>query len=84
METSPPHNQNAEIADDIQTLHRLGYAQELARCLSGFSNFAISLSIICILAGGLTSFFTSALAVSVVPPLESVGRWHVCFRWLLL
>jgi amino acid transporter len=56
METSPPHNQNAEIADDIQTLHRLGYAQELARCLSGFSNFAISLSIICILAGGLTSF----------------------------
>src|SRR5947209_9039603 len=44
------------IADDVRTLHRLGYAQELARRLSGFSNFAISLSIICILAGGLTSF----------------------------
>jgi amino acid transporter len=28
----------------------------LARVLGGFSNFAISLSIICILAGGLTSF----------------------------
>ncbi len=37
-------------------LHALGYAQELARRLSGFSNFAISLSIICILAGGVTSF----------------------------
>lgn len=43
-------------ADDIQTLHRLGYAQELLRRMSGFSNYAISLSIICILAGGLTSF----------------------------
>jgi amino acid transporter len=44
------------VADDIRTLHRLDYAQELARRMSGFSNFAISLSIICILAGGITSF----------------------------
>src|SRR5436190_4449982 len=43
-------------SDDVQTLHKLGYAQELARVLGGFSNFAISLSIICILAGGITSF----------------------------
>src|SRR4051812_26838435 len=43
-------------ADDVRTLHRLGYPQELARVLDGFSNFALSLSIICILAGGLTSF----------------------------
>jgi len=34
----------------------MGYAQELARRLGGFSNFAISFSIICILAGGITSF----------------------------
>ncbi len=44
------------IAEDMRTLHRFGYAQELARCLGAFSNFAISLSIICILAGGITSF----------------------------
>lgn len=44
------------IADDVRTLQRMGYAQELARRLSGFSNFAVSLSIICILAGGITSF----------------------------
>jgi amino acid transporter len=44
------------LADDIETLHRLGYAQELARRMGGFSNFAISLSIICVLSGGVTSF----------------------------
>jgi len=49
--------------DDARTLRRLGYAQELARCLGGFSNFAISLSIICVLAGGLTSFHVGFCAV---------------------
>jgi amino acid transporter len=44
------------LDDDVKQLHRLGYAQELSRRMSGFSNFAISLSIICILAGGITSF----------------------------
>ena len=44
------------LADDEKTLRSMGYAQELARRMSGFSNFAISLSIICILAGGITSF----------------------------
>jgi len=34
----------------------MGYAQQLARRMSGFSNFAISFSIICILAGGITAF----------------------------
>src|SRR5438094_5604078 len=44
------------LADDEGTLKSMGYAQELARRMSGFSNYAISLSIICILAGGITSF----------------------------
>lgn len=34
----------------------MGYAQELSRRMGGFSNFAISFSIICILAGGISSF----------------------------
>ena len=42
--------------DDEKLLRQLGYEQELSRRMSGFSNFAISLSIICILAGGITSF----------------------------
>lgn len=53
----------ADSDDDLRTLHRLGYAQELARCLGGFSNFAISLSIICVLAGGLTSFHVGFCSV---------------------
>lgn len=45
-----------QLSQDEQTLQKLGYKQELSRRMSGFSNFAISLSIICILAGGITSF----------------------------
>jgi amino acid transporter len=33
----------------------MGYAQELERRMSGFSNFAISFSIICIMSGGINS-----------------------------
>ncbi|RJP71648.1 MAG: amino acid permease [Comamonadaceae bacterium] len=33
----------------------MGYAQELARNMKGFQNFAISFSIICILSGGINS-----------------------------
>jgi hypothetical protein len=31
---------DAAIADDVRTLHGLGYAQELLRRMSGFSNYA--------------------------------------------
>ncbi len=41
---------------DKKVLHSMGYAQQLARRMSGFSNFAISFSIICILAGGISAF----------------------------
>ncbi len=52
------NNQSDEsriIAEDIKTLHGMGYAQELARSMKSFSNFAISFSIICILSGGINS-----------------------------
>jgi amino acid transporter len=42
-------------SDDVKTLHKLGYAQELARNMGHFSSFAISFSIICILSGGINS-----------------------------
>ena len=42
---------------DVDTLHRLGYAQELRRRMSTFSNFAVSFTIISILSGCLTLFF---------------------------
>ena len=41
------------IADDIRDLARLGYAQQLFREMGGFSNFAISFSIISVLTGAV-------------------------------
>src|ERR1700740_1019286 len=45
----------ADKKEDVTILHGMGYAQELERRLSRFSNFAISFSIICILSGGINS-----------------------------
>jgi amino acid transporter len=42
--------------EDVKVLHGMGYAQELSRRMGGFQNFAISFSIICILAGGIGTF----------------------------
>jgi amino acid transporter len=66
------HNDDPQIHEDIQQLHRMGYAQELLRRMSGFSNYAISLSIICILAGCLTSFQVG---------LSSVGGAAIGIGW---
>ena len=41
------------IQQDVADLHSLGYAQELLRSMGGFSNFAISFSIISILTGAV-------------------------------
>ena len=48
------------VDEDREHLHSLGYAQELNRGMSTFSNFAISFSIISILAGGFTSYWIGA------------------------
>ncbi|WP_118184717.1 amino acid permease [Paraburkholderia phosphatilytica] len=53
---------------DVGLLHKMGYAQELSRRMSGFSNFAVSFSVICILSGGITAFqmaFSAAGGASV-------------------
>jgi amino acid permease (GABA permease) len=46
----------APLGSDEETLHHLGYAQELRRRMSGFSNFAVSFTIISILSGCLTLY----------------------------
>jgi amino acid permease (GABA permease) len=46
----------APLSSDEETLHSLGYAQELRRRMSGFSNFAVSFTIISILSGCLTLY----------------------------
>jgi hypothetical protein len=52
-----PAEEGGALLDDRATLHRLGYAQELYRSMGGFQNFAISFTIISILAGCLTSYY---------------------------
>ena len=46
----------AGVDADERRLHELGYAQELRRNMSGFSNFAVSFTIISILSGCLTLY----------------------------
>ncbi len=47
---------SAVLAHDAAELKKMGYEQELHRHMGGFSNFAISFSIICILACGISAF----------------------------
>ncbi len=47
---------------DRDRLHELGYAQELHRGMGTFSNFAISFSIISVLAGAITTYWLGMLA----------------------
>jgi amino acid transporter len=74
-EESRPDQDTSKLDDDVRCLHALGYGQELARRLGGFSNFALSLSIICILAGGVTSFHLG---------LCSVGGASIGLGWPLV
>jgi amino acid transporter len=65
------------IKQDIADLHRLGYAQELFRSMGGFSNFAISFSIISILTGAVILFdyglaWAGTAAVLIGWPLVTV------------
>ena len=67
---------------DREHLHSLGYAQELHRGMSTFSNFAISFSIISILAGGMTSFWLGM--VTGGPRVITLGWIIVGFFALLV
>jgi len=56
MAQQAPKTREETIKQDVHDLHRLGYAQELFRTMGGFSNFAISFSIISILTGAVILF----------------------------
>lgn len=53
---TPTQDNSTETNQDAQELGKLGYAQELFRTMGGFSNFAISFSIISILTGAVTLY----------------------------
>src|SRR3982750_20170 len=65
------------IQQDIRDLHKLGYAQQLFREMGGFSNFAISFSIISILTGAVLLYgyglkFSGPIINTVGWPVVSV------------
>src|SRR6202166_4561188 len=65
------------LSADEQRLAELGYKQELKRGWSGFSNFAISFSIISVLAGCFTTYGQAfknggPIAISIAWPLISI------------
>ena len=60
--------------EDERILHRLGYAQVLYREMGGFSNFAISFTIISILAGCLTSYY---IAFQYGGPIAITWGWLI-------
>jgi len=69
---------------DEQTLAALGYKQELSRGWSGFSNFAISFSIISVLAGCFTTYGQALnnggpIAISIAWPVISLLILCVAF-----
>ncbi len=69
------------LSKDEQRLAELGYKQELKRGWSGFSNFAISFSIISILAGCFTTYGQAWLNGG--PVAISIG-WPVISIFILL
>ena len=67
----------AQRARDAEELRRLGYMQQLLRDMGGFSNFALSFSIISVLTGAVTLYghglrFGGPLVMSVGWPLVTV------------
>jgi amino acid transporter len=66
---------------DVQDLGRFGYAQELFRSMGGFSNFAISFSIISILTGAVTLY---GYGLEMGGPLEMALGWPLATFFTLL
>jgi amino acid transporter len=71
-----------EVSADVQRLHEMGYRQELSRAWSGFTNFAISFTIISVLAGSFTNF---GFAWQNGGPINvSIGWPVLCFFVLMV
>ncbi|MGH2962085.1 MAG: amino acid permease, partial [Solirubrobacterales bacterium] len=71
----------AARTEDEQRLHEMGYRQELSRAWSGFTNFAISFTIISVLAGTFTTF---AFAWNNGGPIAASIGWPVLCAFVLM
>ncbi len=69
------------LSDDEKLLNELGYKQRLDRAWSGFSNFAISFTIISVLAGCFTTY---AFAWNNGGPIAISWGWPIICGLILL
>ncbi|MDQ7806524.1 amino acid permease [Amycolatopsis sp. A133] len=67
--------------DDAARLHQLGYAQELKRTMSAFSNFAVSFTIISILSGCLTLY---GFGMKTGGPAAMIWGWPLVGLFVIL
>jgi hypothetical protein len=75
MTTTPDLPLTSSPGDaDLAQLHALGYAQELRRRMGGFSNFAVSFTIISVLSGCLTLYY---FGMTYGGPVDLVWGWII-------
>src|SRR5678815_817058 len=67
-------SREALIRQDVEDLRKLGYAQQLFREMGGFSNFAISFSIISILTGAVLLY---GYGLKFAGPIINTVGWPV-------
>jgi amino acid transporter len=78
VQPTPP---TTGATDDERRLAEMGYKQELSRAWSGFTNFAISFTIISVLAGTFTTF---AFAWQNGGPIAASIGWPVLCAFVLM
>src|SRR5690349_8323978 len=66
---------------DVRRMHEMGYAQELRRGMSGFSNFAISFTIISILSGTLTLYY---VGINYGGPVQEAYGWPIVSFFVII
>lgn len=76
----PRPNHSSQIQRDREDLGHFGYAQELFRGMGGFSNFAVSFSIISILTGAVTLY---GYGLEMGGPLEMTIGWPIATLFTL-
>ncbi|MDN4174670.1 amino acid permease [Nocardioides sp. SOB77] len=74
QDAAPDKSLDEVMDEDARVLAEMGYTQELTRGMSAFSNFAVSFSIISILAGCITSY---AIALRSGGPAALTIGWVV-------
>jgi amino acid permease (GABA permease) len=75
MAIRPGQTDDGGVLSDTQFLHRMGYAQELRRRMGGFSNFAVSFTIISVLSGCLTLYYFG---------MEEGGPVDIVWGWIIV